>query len=1701
MNVFELQERLIEQYHDYVRSFLQINDSKIREFVEKQIEAGTLWPDPLIELNPAYESGPRVSHLVERGILHPACGEIFQLPNSTETFQLHRHQDEAIRLGVNGEHFIVTSGTGSGKSLTYWVPIFNAILNDEPERPTVRAILVYPTNALINSQLETLKEWKEQYDGDFPIRFARYTGQDSEETKEQVRQNPPHILLTNYVMLEYMMTRVKERDFVARTQSDLQFLVLDELHTYRGRRGADVAMLMRRLRQRSNNPQLTCIGTSATMISGQTSADRQEAVADVGSNVFGVEMNPENVVEETVEPSLPRFDGDAARLREAVQRELPAELDWDAFKAHPVAQWAEATFGIQTEEGVLRRARPMTLQEGAEGLAEETGLDEETCRAKLQTILQRGNEIESPEGGPAMAFKVHQFISQGGSVYATLESSAQRELTLEGQTYAPGETERLLFPLSFCRECGQEYYHVEWRRSEGQVRPELPHISPELADDAEEIVEGYLLLDEEGLWEGRESDLPESWFSGNSIVRNRRDHVPQALHVSPDGEAHAEEAEGTQHCWFIKRPFLFCPRCGILYTLQQKNEFRKLARLSSEGRSTSTTLLSLFAATEMSEQGMDRTLARVLSFTDNRQDASLQAGHFNDFVKVGLLRSALYQALRSHGELDHARVAEAVVAALDLAQDEYAREPGEYGRLPERNRQALREFIEYRLYEDLQRGWRVVQPNLEECGLLALDYQGLWEICEDPRPWQDDPLLEGLSPNKRHQLIHAFLDHLRKELALTADALDPQKWEQRRKQVLQTLKSPWTFDEAERCHEATRFVLPQAKSGHRQERSLSKKSALGRYLRGREHWGLGRPLETDEYRQLLDRLVDVLRKSGFLIQDEHRGKPYVQLRADALLWRLGDGQAPPSDPVRSRWLPNSEQREARTDVNTFFRDFYKRAAEQLKGFEGQEHTAAIDYQARLEREQHFENGDLTCLFCTPTMELGIDIGDLNVVHMRNMPPTPANYAQRSGRAGRNGRPALVVTYATTGSGHDQYYFQRRKEIVAGAVAPPRIDLTNRELIESHLHAMWLADAGVSLERTMLDVLDVEQEGYPVRGEIAGHLAMSESRLQDCAQAAYQAFIQNNDELTDADWFDEDWILERLRQAYADFDEAMERWRRLYATADRQWQEANEQLRVPSRNRDEQREAERKRREAERQRNLLCGSSGSSESGFYPYRYLASEGFLPGYNFPRLPVRAYLPTQDGDYLPRPRFLAVREFGPNNVVYHNGAKYLIDRCLSDVGELTDRVTQAKACRICGHLYTGDQAYQDKCDNCDTPLDGENSDYFAQLLDMPTAGSRRRERINSEEEERIREGYEIVTFYQFAPGPDGPQRMSARVAPEGRTGELGTLVYAPSASLWRVNRGWRRSRQPGFVLDMRSGRWGGPRGFDSDSEEASDVRGGVHLFVNDTRNALLVYPPSDPSSDMNVTTEVLASMQYALEQGIQHHFQVEERELASERIGEGEHRGILIWEDAEGGTGVLKNLTDHARALAEVARTALQSCHFDPQTGEDRKPGDQEDGCVRACYECLLSYTNQPDHLLLDRHQIADWLLQLARSVTQTGHGERDYESHYQWLRSRTDTRSELERQLLDHLHDTNRRLPDHTQRTLSDYYAQPDFYYEASRACVFCDGSVHDEPGQRQEDEEIRADLRDLGYRVIVIRYDQDLESQIQGHADVFGEVTT
>ncbi len=1680
LDIFKLRDEVIGDYRNYIESFLEIRDRRVDEFVKQELDRGHLWRDPLIQINPAYKKSADIDTLVSEGILDSQCKQYFP------GFHFYYHQEQAFRCAIKNEPYVVTTGTGSGKSLSYVVPIINDLLQN-PQLKGIRAILVYPMNALINSQEEEinkfLAKYKEKSGKNSHIRVARYTGQESLSQKSDIQNNPPQILLTNYVMLELMLSRVHEEKFIK--SPILKYLVLDELHTYRGRQGADVAMVIRKLRQISNNAKkdnnlpLLCIGTSATMSTEGDRKNRKTTVADVASKVFGVEVKPTNIIDETLEPAITRANPTVEELTEALKTGLPTEekQTTQAFKDHPLSKWIEMNLGLDEENGHLVRRTPIPLSVGSEELAKFTGVDAKVCSDTLKQMFFWSSRINK-----GLPFRLHQFIAQGGSVYATLEPQDKRELTLEGQYKTTGD--RLLFPLVFCRECGQDYYVVRWNGDKDEITPLLPTVINN--DSSEDIEEGYLTLDEPDFWSDDDLDsLPDNWFKetikyGRRVKKEYQKFIPHRLYIYPNGTIETGtvadiKVDKPTAFWFIPKPFLTCLNCGILYD-KKTSEYTKLARLSSEGRSTATTLLALSSVTRLKEiESIADDAAKILSFTDNRQDASLQAGHFNDFVQTSFLRASLNGALQEKQQLTHSELAAMVVRQMGLSQSDYAQQPAEFGTGKKRNEDVFKQLIEYRLYEDLRRGWRIVQPNLEQCGLLEIEYDDLEHICSNHTIWlkYPDRVLLGATASEKYTALKTFLDYLRKQLAIDAELLQPEHLDKLKRNVAQALNDKWKFDYEESLHQARWATLEAGNNKGKSQVKLTSRGTIGRFLKSDRAWSnLTTPLTEPEYQNLINSIINTLRDGGYLKQNN---KGEIQLRIDSVVWKTSHRERLSVDVLSSKRLQGKE--DPGRKANQFFQSFYSSNAQNIRAMEGREHTGQVNYDNRKDREERFRQGKLSTLFCSPTMELGIDISDLSVVHLRNVPPNPANYAQRSGRAGRNGQNALVVTYAAAGSPHDQYFYQRQQQMVAGVVVPPRLELANQDLVKSHVYSLWLSYTGVNLGNSMNEILDLEQDyPYPIKKDIQAQLRLSEKALQQCFTDLHNILSDSfcQIDLQKVSWYSQEWLKDTLDNAFHAFEQSCERWRSLYYDADNQLAIARENIDRHSKGKttkEERREAEVLEKEAKRQKDLLVGQSqgkNKSQFDFYPYRYFASEGFLPGFNFPRLPIRAYIKAGDkGEFISRPRTIAIRELAPTNVLYYEGNKFQINKTRIPVKGAV--YNQIAICHHCGYFHNGEDYHRNTCANCGQKLsqDGKgNSAKLTQVLEMDNAIARKTLRITCDEEERLKYGYDLITHFQYA---RDKQRSGKVVSKDGT--ELLRLSYGETADILRINRGLTKSKEIGFKLDTASGDWVSKDNYQPQGE----VDTNVHLMVKDTSNILIIEPLAFSEQE---TESFIITLQYALERAIQAQYKLENNELSSERIGKGKH--ILFWESSEGGAGVLSQILEDRTSMQKIAQQALDICHF----------VEPKNSCAQACYQCLLSYSNQFDHPHLNRHLIHNFLIQLSTSVINIELNTISREAQYQKLLEQTDPNSSFEREILQQIYEKGIKLPDLAQELILEANCKPDFLYKKYKVAIFCDGSVHDSPEQQQRDSIKRDNLQWSGYTVVELNYKEDLYSCLE-----------
>jgi superfamily II DNA/RNA helicase len=1620
-DIFDFHDKVIENFELFSRSFTTIRAEDIRSTVDEEYAKKRYWPAPLIQINPNYKKASTVENLVKDNTLHPICGQIFQ------DFHLYSHQQEALAIAKRKEPFVVTTGTGSGKSLAFFLPIIDSVIRaKEKDRtqggkvpfPRTRAIIIYPMNALANSQLEELQKYIDNFiknnPGEKPpFSFKRYTGQENAEERKEIANNPPDILLTNYMMMELLLTRFDDNDRAVISHcSELEYLVLDELHTYRGRQGGDVALLVRRIKQQLETKNLICIGTSATMSSPDDTSspnegelkldsdgDEKNAIAGFAGNLFGETIPVSNIISETLE----RVTDTNLSLKD-IQGSLNKRfLDSSDFKLanyknDPLAVWLELNMGINYSSAKApERAKPLSLEDAAARLANtcatsgETSVTRELAEKVLKEYLLESQNIKDDEGKQVFPFKLHQFISGPGKVLCTLEPQGKRYITLDAQRFAPENQKALLYPVYFCRDCGQEFIPVENIIGKWEPR-EIGSPIPKDSDD--EI--GFLVPVEEAFrYQGKE-DLPDFWledFHGELRPKaGYRKYVPIEKNVDLYGE---ENNEGNPY-YFIPGAIRFCPNCLTTHEAKGK-DINRLSGLSGEGRSSATTMLTLSILENLF---MEETAYRkLLGFTDNRQDAALQSGHFNDFIFLLTVRCGLLAALaNSNGILHEASLGEAVFNAIGFNNDtydtnaEYLQNPNIKGHLKNDAQSTLRFILGYRLLRDIRKGWRFNNPSLEALELIKIEYDSLNKYLDNNESGVLIPEIASLTPEKRLELFELVFDEMKKNLCISSSFLSPIDQEKYKTKSFNALKEPWAFSPDE-IFSTTSFLTLKIENDWQSKRgetiSAGPRSRIVQLIKRKLFW---KETEFDyskwkgeDYTAIIESMLKWATQYGFVITVPlSSSMTGFCLNSDILVWRLTADIKPEKNP------------------NDFFRALYIQTAKSLNNgnynlfdYESHEHTAQVESREReiLEARFRFKDKDklwwneqpesngkalqpLPVLYCSPTMELGIDISSLNTVYMRNVPPTPANYAQRGGRAGRSGQAALIVAYCTALSPHDQWFFSHKSDMVYGNVKTPLFDLSNKELIVSHLHSIWLQALGENLPPGIKDILDLDKEELPINSDYSEKLNKKHA-LEKAIIHAKSICNELRQVLGNTvPWLTDGFIETEYNQVYNTFDKSFERWRDLYRATINQMNSAQKIAQTPSCSAREREDATRRFNDARHQYETLL-SSGGQNSDFYIYRYLASAGFLPGYNFPRLPLMAWIPSSNrqarisddkGSMISRPRFLGISEFGPNSLIYHEGRTYQVYRAkintsggqVSAGAKLSTKT--AKICQECGHGHYDEAFLSERCALCGAPLDAKSQ--ITSIYKIETVETRPKMRISVNDEERQRIGYELQTMFKI----NKEEIIESEIKYNGEC--YGRLLYAPAATLWRLNYGWKRRKDKnikGFPIDPLSGRWGKNEDInDNDDDDTDDIDKNtaqrIVPYVEDRKNILL-FKPEEEIND----TAVMVTLQAALKRGIELYYEIEEVEIAAEPLPNSDKRNyLLFYEASEGGAGVLNKIARDPGEISRIAKKSLEIMHYDAakpiHTADDLS--DANNNCVAGCYNCLLSYYNQSDHKEIDR-----------------------------------------------------------------------------------------------------------------------------------------
>ncbi len=1053
---------IIDAYRRYLRSLLAPRDTRLAAALDSAIAAAVgrgVTKGPLLEATPPYAAGMSLNKLIADGVLHE---QLTSLGNALPLDRpLYRHQEQAVRKAVAGRNLIVATGTGSGKTESFLLPIINSMLAERAAgtlNPGVRALLLYPMNALANDQMKRLRHLLAATP---EITFGRYTGDTRHQTRdaaeafmqqnpgeprlpneplsrEEMRSRPPHLLLTNYAMLEYLLLRPLDMDlFEGDHGGHWQFIVVDEAHVYDGARGAELAMLLRRLRDRVGTARgLQCIATSATV------GGDNVAVARFASALFDASFD--------YEPANPERQD----VVTATRVEHPTGPEWGPL---PPAGYAELLHASPTE--LLRRAHAFGYQGSDPGDA----LARETRVRRLRAVLAHGpvplddvaqallpgepggteaaaalvalaSATTDATGDPVLSARYHLFARATEGAFACLGANGPHvSLTRHERCADCGDA---TFEFGACKRCGAVYLSgvlerlgtadvFRSRRSLAERRVWLALAEPLAGVDEDDetldalgsgaTAEGALCPRCGAFSSGDTRPCPGDGCNGQPMrpVRFLRENV---------GELRS------------------CLSCG--------GRGESLIRLFESGNEAAVSVLAtaLYQLLPPSDDPVQAARPgggrKVLLFSDSRQAAAYFAPYLEDSYARLQRRRLLYRGAQEAAAAGEEPRLEDIIYHATRGADRY----GVFER--RQSRQARERQVS--LWAQQEVVGLDERISLEGTGLLS------WRLLRDPAWSAPGPLIRlGLAPDECWDLLEELARTLRQQGAVsTPEGVDPRDdaFDPRRGPIFVRLTG------AESARKVLSW-LPTRGTNRRVD-------YLRRVLQALRQTTDPAPLLEGMWRMLIDSVIGWLTATteprlGVLHQIDHALLICEPTTATRRLWQCSlcrrlaavnvRGVCPTMNcggELRVWSLPPAEIDD----------DHYRAIYQGMKPvpLSVLEHTAQWTSERAAEIQQQFVRGEVNALSCSTTFELGVDVGELQAVVLRNMPPTTANYVQRAGRAGRRtDSAALVLTYAQRRS-HDLTQFTKPERMIAGDVRAPYIPLGNERLDRRHAHSIALA---------------------------------------------------------------------------------------------------------------------------------------------------------------------------------------------------------------------------------------------------------------------------------------------------------------------------------------------------------------------------------------------------------------------------------------------------------------------------------------------------------------------------------------------------------------------------------------------------------------------------------------------------------------------
>lgn len=1711
---------LIEEYRRFLLTSYRFLDNHLRQQFEGHLaQANVVVKGPYVTLAREYESGETLRALTEGGRAERDLLKI-RWPFGEE--KLYRHQVRALDAGRAGRSFVITTGTGSGKTESFLLPIFDDILRRKREGVTgVQAILIYPMNALANDQLERLRRMLG--DGETPLSFALYTGDSDASsrnlreppapmertTRAEIRRNPPDILLTNYKQLEFLLVRLDDR--VLFTPS-LKHLVLDELHSYRGALATEIACLIRRLKAHAGIPVggLLGIATSATVASGE---EAHRNLAEFATTLFGEPFQVDDVIGETFLPlpaTLPSWvppppDLDSAQLfdldpdDDAAVAELASRLTGrPCLGEEHIADRLTPMLRDNAVVALLERvfSRPAPLSDAVRAIQEHfpdrARQSEERLRREVEAYLLVAS-IGDEEHPPRLRPKLHTFF-HGVYDVALCMNPECRSLVPQGGTECPrcGSVAR---PAALCRTCGQDFAKVRFEK-EGD---DLPIGTGDFYSDDRTVFLTHQIhrLPEAAEYEEEEGaeDPPKKRRKPRIVEPSRQEAAEEAMEaaglciscgrVLPSDRSCTACNQPVTPVRLHRGPLHTCPACGDIYTRGD------IVTPLRTGSASSVSIL------------IDRHLARVddkerklLVFADNRQDVAHQAGYTSDKHRSFALRHFVAHQVRNAGEVY-------LEALPDLLFDEYRK----LGYVPPRTtryeRDRWREALSYESANEFSRYVRQ-RASLENLGLVEVDYEFLEDLGQDDA-FQSAARQGGLDVPVAIGLVRAMLDVMRRHRAVDFDFFREYIDPNRVKRYRELEAEPFCIRLPDRDRKPNAFAL--GRPDH-----IRKSGRLMGFYQENPRAGQMTAVQKIAARIIGDReraeiflrtVVPIMERIGLLVHistfpipraERMSGLRPLQIARRVIRLRLPErGYRCNACQVWRPYIfpvcptPKCERgslQADRVDENNYYVRLY--VDQPPRRLAVSEHSAQISAEDRARRESDFKDGRLNVLVCSPTLELGVDIGPLITLVLRNAPPTPANYAQRVGRAGRRLRIGFVSTFCAGGS-HDRNAFDDPQWLIAGQFDPPNVRLDNPRIVHRHLRSFVLENLEAQIPARLGDLLDDLRS--PTRWEadrIAALFAEVEAKRAELISVLGRLFARDREEgrISRYDEAEASRIVDAFE---SDLRAILERWWRRVEQLKKEYDMYSE-IGTPRND---------KKKAAARERAYREITHDPERA--YILNYLSTQGFLPAYQFPIDTFSLDPGVSDTPTLYRASAIAIEEFAPGNYVYANGHKLRSIRVLYAGGpgggrgaapartdaEASGRLQSFQFCDRCEEVV---EETRNTCPRCGADLPSPVDAVFVDAFEAEESL-----RIGSDEESRQRQyhvrreslltsdgGASILYPYDFAPLE---YRNLADILvtnwgkADSKTGEPHLFRLCPDCGRHLPN----DPNDPTQERSVRQWRENHARYCDGSPVPLALA----YKFPTDC--LVLTLPTRGDTTSIGrwSFSPTLVTVAEALLAGASNLLELEAFELAAfvrpASVGDPAEQ-IVIYETVPGGAGYVEEM---ARRLPEVAAAAQRRLYGHV--------------CSKACYLCLKHYRNQRWHAFFDKDRVRDVLMILSRLEPvepRSGPAGSGMEALRNMLRDRTGTmepgveqgqrhrvypKGAIEEPLayaLSRITGLPAAQRDHEVRDGDRIITVPDFAWTDVKVAVYCDGyGVHGNPDTLNLDARKRNWLITHGWGVL------------------------